>query len=280
MKRVLSLALCFLSVLASAQDFQGVATYQTATSLDVELDSNQVNASQQQMFLDMLTKSLQKEYEMTFSKSVSIYKEIEKLEAEGGMRMAMFGSFMGAGGIFYKDITKQLEVRKLEFMSKEFLVTDSLRTLKWELGKESKMIGSYTCFKATTQKMVTERSIGRNAKTDSVEESKARKWITVTAWYTPQIPVSQGPDNYWGLPGLIMEVNDGTNSILCSKVVLNPKNKIEIVQPKGGEVVNREEYKEIVRKKTEEMREMYGGQRGGGGGAGRGGGSIKIQIPD
>jgi GLPGLI family protein len=30
--------------------------------------------------------------------------------------------------------------------------------------------------------------------------------VVTTAWYTPQIPVSNGPRNYHGLPGLIMEV--------------------------------------------------------------------------
>jgi GLPGLI family protein len=34
------------------------------------------------------------------------------------------------------------------------------------------------------------------------------KDVTITAWYTPEIPVNQGPENYWGLPGLILEIND------------------------------------------------------------------------
>jgi GLPGLI family protein len=34
------------------------------------------------------------------------------------------------------------------------------------------------------------------------------KDVTITAWYT-EIQVNQGPENYWGLPGLILEINDG-----------------------------------------------------------------------
>jgi GLPGLI family protein len=39
------------------------------------------------------------------------------------------------------------------------------------------------------------------------------KEITVEAWYTPEIPVSQGPEGY-GVAGLILEVKL-VNCILC-----------------------------------------------------------------
>jgi GLPGLI family protein len=83
----------------------------------------------------------------------------------------------------------------------------------------------------------------------------------ITAWYAPEIPVNQGPESYWGLPGLILEVNDGRTTILCSKIVLNPKEKAKIEAPSKGKVVTQAEYDETVMKKMEEMREM--GSQGG-----------------
>ena len=94
--------------------------------------------------------------------------------------------------------------------------------------------------------------------------------IEVTAWYTMQIPVSQGPGEYWGLPGLILEVNADRTTILCSKIVLNPEEKQEINVPSKGKEVTRQEYSDTVTKKMEEMREMYGGRGRGGRGGGRG----------
>ena len=88
------------------------------------------------------------------------------------------------------------------------------------------------------------------------------KEINITAWYTPEIPVSQGPDSYWGLPGLILEVNDGKTTILCSKVVMNAKEKVEIKAPSNGKVVTQKEYDETVIKKMEEMSEMNPGRGG------------------
>ena len=85
-----------------------------------------------------------------------------------------------------------------------------------------------------------------------------------TAWYSPEIPVNQGPENYWGLPGLILEVNDGKTTILCSKIVLNSKDKVEIKAPTKGKEVSQKEFDETVKKKMEEMREMWRNNRGGG----------------
>ncbi|MBT8271309.1 MAG: GLPGLI family protein, partial [Bacteroidia bacterium] len=82
--------------------------------------------------------------------------------------------------------------------------------------------------------------------------------------YTPQIPLNQGPGEYWGLPGLILEVSSGRTTILCSKIILNPEEKKEIKVPSKGKVITRAEYNETVKQKMKEMREMYGGRRGGG----------------
>ncbi len=92
------------------------------------------------------------------------------------------------------------------------------------------------------------------------------KEILVTAWYTPQIPVSNGPGEYWGLPGLILEVSAGRTTILCSEIVINPSEKVAITAPTKGKEITREEYNETVKTKMTEMRERFRGR----GGRGRG----------
>ena len=105
----------------------------------------------------------------------------------------------------------------------------------------------------------------KTASTNLLDEIEVPTEIEVTAWYTMQIPVNQGPGEYWGLPGLILEVNADKTTILCSKIVLNPEEKEEINVPSKGKEVTREEYSDTVTKKMEEMREMYGGRGGRGG---------------
>jgi hypothetical protein len=52
---------------------------------------------------------------------------------------------------------------------------------------------------------------------------------------------------------------------MCSKLVLNVKEKIEIKAPTGGDKVTQKEYDDIMIKKMKEMSEMSGGpgSRGG-----------------
>ena len=84
---------------------------------------------------------------------------------------------------------------------------------------------------------------------------------TITAWYTTQIPVSHGPAEYGGLPGLILELTTDKTVMLCTKVVMNPEKKVQISEPTKGEFVSRSEFENIVEIKTKEMRDMWRGGR-------------------
>ena len=102
---------------------------------------------------------------------------------------------------------------------------------------------------------------------DPWEQIEVPKEVLVTAWFTPQIPVGHGPGEYTGLPGLILELNFYRTTLLCSKIVINPKEPETIVAPTKGKAVTREEYNKIVGEKMEEMRENFrgrGGRRSGG----------------
>lgn len=281
----LLIALSF-SFAGTAQNFQGIATYHTATSVPFKVkdgDSSKVNPEREQMMAMMkqrMAKALQKEFELKFDKSSSTYTEVETLEEGGGGGrggrggMKMFANILGGNSSYYKNLGTKEMLEQTELWGKKFLVTDSLTDWKWKLGKETKKIGSYTCYKATanrTMKTATfsRRDNGEEEEEESVEEQE------ILAWWTPEIPISQGPSNYWGLPGLIMELNDGKTTMVCSQVILNPKEKVEITIPTEGKKVTNEEYAEIMKKKMEEMQEVYGGR---GKGKGHGSGSFTIEM--
>ncbi len=271
-------ALVATSIACNAQEFQGMAVYESKTSTaDMEKTLSGIKdltPDMQKMIQQRMKTMFEKTFILNFNKTASVYKEEEKLEAPGtqGAGMRMMGSMMGGGGTTYKDVkTKMYSVDK-EFMGKEFLIKDSLPQLEWKLEGETRKIGEYTCYKATAVKPVSQsdfRNFRRKENADEIKKESDKstnlmdqfempKDVTITAWYTPEIPVNQGPENYWGLPGLILEVNDGKTILLCSKVVLNTKDKTEIKAPTTGKVVSQKEYDEIVVKKMEEMRQMQG----------------------
>ena len=285
----LSVALLILvGVSASAQDFQGKAYYESKTSVDMDnFGGRQMSEEQKKQIAARMKSMFEKTYVLTFNKSESMYKEDEKLEAPsanvGGGRFRGFASSFTAGPQ-YKNVKEGQLLQEQEFFGKQFLVKDELKPLKWVMGTETKQIGQYTAFKATAVKQVTGtdfssfrgRGRGRNTEEnkkpkDSIggetekKDAEVPREITVTAWYTPQIPINQGPGEYWGLPGLILEINADKTTILCSKIILNPGEKDEIKAPSKGKEVTKEAYDKIVKDKTEEMRENFRGRGGRGG---------------
>ncbi|WP_452226691.1 GLPGLI family protein [Lacinutrix cladophorae] len=267
------------------QDFQGKAYYESKTTVDMDnFGPPDMPADRKKQIMERMKSFLEKSYTLTFNKTESVYKEEEQLAAPGGSQGRGFGGFAAnfTAGEQYKNIKNNQLLQEQEFFGKQFLINDSLPKLKWKMTGETKQIGQYMAMKATAMKAVDKtdfssfRRRGRgndNAekKSDStkvnnpVDEIEVPKEIEVTAWYTMQIPVNQGPGEYWGLPGLILEINADRTTILCSKIILNPSEKENIKVPSKGKEVTKEEYADIVVKKMEEMREMYGGRGGRGG---------------
>lgn len=270
----LILSLCALSIMNAQQFEGGVATYQTKTSMNMEGwgGGREMSEQQKKQIAERMKNMLEKTFTLKFTKEESIYEEIQKLEtpgaAGGGMR---WGGSFSQGGV-YKNIANGLYARENDLMGKAFLVKDSLSKLDWKLEKESKMIGQYAAFKATAVRKAEAapwEAMRRNRSGEAATDQDAAglKEEVITAWYTPQVPVSQGPDEYWGLPGLILEVSAGPTVILCTRIVINPKEGLQIDKPKKGKEITRSEYEAIVLEKAKEMSERMG--RGGRGPGGR-----------
>ena len=281
-----------LTVSVEAQSFQGMAVYESKTSTAEMMKNmpkrNDITPEMQKNMEERLKKMFERTYVLNFDKTTSIYKEEEKLDAPGqsnqGARMMM--SMTGNGGTNFKNVKEKRYVVDKEVFGKQFLIKDTLTNFNWKMENETRQIGNYTCFKATAVIPVSDsdfrsfrfrgnkensevkKDSTSSTKTNFMDQIEKPKEKTVVAWYAPEIPVNQGPENYWGLPGLILEVNDGSTTILCSKIVLNSKEKVEIKEPNKGKEVSQKEFDETLKAKLEEMREMFQNNRGGGHGFG------------
>lgn len=273
MKKLSTLLLTLFTIVTFAQKgFQGKATYMSKTTVDMSRFGNQMSEQQKKQMMARMKNFLEKTYTLSFNKTESSFKENVKLAAPGASGPS-WGRSNGQGSI-YKNIKERKMIEDKEQFSKRFLIKEDMEQPKWKLGTETKKIGQYTAYKATYVKVDKSVDWGSifsrrgNKKKDSTKTKKEKpeiRTLIITAWYTPQIPVSAGPADYWGLPGLILELNAGRTTMLCTEIVLNPDEKVEIKEPKKGEVVTREEFNDIMKVKSEELRERFKNRRRGGG---------------
>ncbi len=261
MKKYLHCLIAIVSVSAFAQNFQGIAVYESKTTFNFDegekkTEGDQLSPEIEAQIQEQLKKAFEKTYTLKFDKSASLYKEEEKLNDPSGDGTVIVSVSFNGGGMQYKNLKDQTSLTETEIFGKEFLITDGLEKLDWKMSGDTKKIGNYTCYKATAVVNVKQSYEVEKAVTLTTAPPKD---TNITAWYTPDIPVSHGPADYWGLPGLILEVNDGQTILLCSKITLNPKEKFEIKAPKKGSKVTRKEFEDIMHKKSKEIEEMNDG---------------------
>ena len=90
---------------------------------------------------------------------------------------------------------KKKEILFFEYLGQNaVLIKDEYNNLKWDITSETKTIAGYECTKATTS-------------------FRGRDWIV---WFSPEIPLPYGPWKLHGLPGLILEAEDSTNTYVWS----------------------------------------------------------------
>ena len=246
-----------------ANDFQGKATYISKSRLELGTWGARMSEARKKQIAARLKNRLEKEFVLVFNKEESLFTEEEQLDAISGATDSWGKNF--AAGENYKNVKSDKQIQQQEFYGKKFLVKDRLQPMNWTLGNETKKIGNYTCFKATTFIPTDDllwysfswsrmRTTNDSEEKTTEEDDKSVDITEVEAWYTPQIPVRHGPSEYWGLPGLILEVSAGETTMLCSKIVLNPTDVIEIEAPSKGSVVTKSEYQDLIQNKMVEFR--------------------------
>ena len=261
------------SITAMAQMKEGKISYERKVNMHRSLPDPQMKS--------MIPEFRTDKFELIFNESASLYRSVVDDEVPdpfanaggggGGIRM----NFRMPTTTTYTDIAKQTQYEERAFFEKEFLIVDSLKQYKWKLSEETKTIAKQLCKKATTmitapQQMRVRISRGGENNTDSASNApKPPKETELVVWYAENIPVSIGPDNYSGLPGVIMEMDVDNGAQVTTAVEVSAKYpKKELIQPTKGDKMTRAQFQEQMQKLMQEM------QRGGG--IRMGGGAIRI----
>jgi GLPGLI family protein len=120
-------------------------------------------------------------FNLAFTEAASRYSP----GRDGDVPKMTWGLPPGADNDIVQDYTKGRVTAAKNIYEEHFLVQDSAAKLQWKIGSEVRTIAGYTCRKAVTRIC------------DSVY---------VVAFYTDDIPVSGGPEQMGGLPGMILEL--------------------------------------------------------------------------
>lgn len=252
MNKIITILLLIFAFSLSAQGIKGKAYYISKTKANY---NSNIPAEKRKKMDERAKRLYENTLILSFNQTESFYKEEESLDSTGDLYRS--GYLAAAGGYLsngiYKNIKNDSIIEQREFFGKLFLVKDSLPKLNWKLENESKKIGGYTVFKATTVQKID----ASDYRISNAKDIKSDGNIIVTAWYTPQIPVSTGPSNYGDLPGLILELDIYKTTILCSKIILNATNSQEIKPPKNGEVVSLDEFNKIAEERRKDQRANF-----------------------
>ncbi len=194
MKNLLTLLLLLLPPIFFAQNISGKAIYEwKASSEDFRKQVILPNmAPELKAFLEeKMKKMFQKTYILHFGKNTSLYKQEDELDIKNGN----FVPNLTNNGIelaYFRNIQTQEYVLQKEFASKNFIIKDSLQSFNWKLESETKVIGDYSCNKATAVIPVSLDDRLNYERKKTAQEDDATQFFeiaaptekVVTVWYT------------------------------------------------------------------------------------------------
>lgn len=230
MKKILFLILLFCPALVFSQPMEGRIRYLVTrhwTKMMSHLDYMSKQSRERASYM-WGNRSEWKTYSnLFFNETQTKYESSEEKaepEEEGGYawRKEMF--------FLKRDFDKNTQFDGRTIMSKGYLIEDTLLIPKWRILNDLKEVAGHVCMKATL--------------TDTVRKQ------TIVAWFAQDLPHKGGPESFFGLPGMILEidVNDGA-MILTADLIEMKKLTNELDPPAKlkGKKIKQADYEKLIK---------------------------------
>lgn len=127
-----------------------------------------------------------------------------------------------------RDYSKHTLHDIVEVSGKPYIIEDSLRPPRWIILNQMKEIAGHICMNAFYE--------------DTLKKQK------VVGWFAMDMIMGGGPERYFGLPGMILEIdiNDGAKIITAEKIELKPlTNELNFPKKAKGKKIKEKDYIEI-----------------------------------
>lgn len=179
------------------------------------------------------------DYTLASNGKVSVFKMIEKISNDNSMagQVIQMMTMMDKEPL-YKMIEEKQYSKLYDVWGQRYQIKDELTDFQWKITREKSKVAGYDVTKAT----------------GVINDS-----IPVTAWFAPQLKFKDGPDRFWGLPGLIVKVESEVDraSFTYELKDINISNKeIKITQPSEKKTYTMKEYEAAMKEFEIKMREQ------------------------
>lgn len=231
MKKLILVFILFICHKLNAQKIQGEVIY------NISYNTEQINKlhslskkNKNKYFLKILKNTKDVKGKLLFSSHTSLYNIDNNLKKENRKNEKTNLTKMKGGGenvFFVNLINNEVIKQDCKLLGECFLISNPI--YKWKLSNQTKIVGGKKCFVATT----TELFDGKK--------------FPISACYTPEIPYMYGPKDYSGLPGLILQLNDGLVTFTATKITMKKTENPSINLPKGKKV-SEKEFDELCKK--------------------------------
>lgn len=144
-------------------------------------------------------------------------------------------------GMLKKDLKNQTYIKEAKLMDSNYLIKDSLTVKDWKISKETAMVAGYSVRKAN------------GVMNDSIK---------IESWFSSKIPIKDGPDKVYGLPGLILKTSaefNGTKVVITATKVAVMAEEIKFKELTSGKTVSEKEFIDEMKRIDKKMREMNSG---------------------
>lgn len=219
----------FQNIFGQQEKHKNYATYEIMYEFSSETNAEKLNAAPPAM----RKTAADVEKIITESRSVLLCNRsyscnyVETPINTEGMAESMAKSIMMSKNMYFINLpSKSVKIKQyLPGEISTYILDDKI---KWDITEETAMVNGIKCIKALGTIF-----------TPGFNDSK------ITAWYTPDYPISMGPRGLYGLPGLILKYRTG-NIILTAKSIRNIESQKKEIEDPSSE--NLKSYSETLLK--------------------------------
>ncbi|MCC5915810.1 MAG: GLPGLI family protein [Cryomorphaceae bacterium] len=179
-------------------------------------------------------------WELIFNDTMAICRWV-KPEIDEGVGAVRTYRWMQDLSDIYVSFPREKRVEDAQdFMRRTFVMQDAFPPFKWKMTGKQGLVESYPCMEAMY--------------VDGQD--------TIYAWFSPRIPISIGPREFRGLPGMILfiEADGGSRKITIQSVDLEylPTPEDFVYKLPKGQKMDYAKFLQLRREKADELKEMYG----------------------